>query len=778
MSSPPDRPQKTAVVLFGIALLIVFVALGSEAAFNLQFLHPRGSTQIVIFAGLSLVVFLLLVTLLILLFRNILKLYADQKSRALGSRLRARMMLGAVLLSFAPVVAMFLFSYILMNRSIDRWFSQPITNLHEDADTMAEQLQHYATENARAEADSLSQEPGIAAAIAAKGSQATQDDMIAAFRDHKVTLQGGFALVFNDGTLLSSYQTPQPPGPMTLLVDGKIVPATVKDEDFAQTLLRVAERMDEPILRIPPPGFGEPAPYVVAAAPVHGGGIILVGLPLPQELPGTIQRIREGTRDYFALGRARRGVRSTYLLVLTLLTTAIFFASTWLALFLSRQVTRPVESIADAMAEIAAGQYSFRLQQPISTNELGTLATSFNAMAADLETSRNRLDASRSDLSHANQALNARRVEIETLVDTIPLAVLSLSLDSRIIHSNRAFVELLVAGPRQEIAGHPLSEFLPEEVLPEFQRLLRRGHRMGLASKEIAVRGPQRLLNLSVTVASLERSGYIVVMEDVTDMLRAQKQVAWREVAQRVAHEIKNPLTPISIAAERVGRYADRGTLAENSATVKDSSEVILRSVEVLRQLVEQFALLAQFPAPQLRPLDLNQVVEDTLLLFAGRVDDVRIFRQLDPALPPVIGDARALQRALANLIDNAAEAMQSSLHRELTIETCVAPSGSMAELIVSDTGTGLSQEAREHLFLPWFSTKQRGSGLGLAITSQVVQEHHGSIRAEQNKPVGAKFILELPLADLPLADLPLTDVSLTDLPLTDLPLTAAPTSQ
>jgi nitrogen fixation/metabolism regulation signal transduction histidine kinase len=747
MTSPPNRHQKTAALLFGIGLLIVFVALGSEAAFNLRFLHPRGSTQIVIFTGLSLIVFLLLVTLLILLFRNILKLYADQKSRAMGSRLRTRMMLGAILLSLAPVTTMFLFSYILMNRSIDRWFSQPVTNLHEDADGMAEQLQHYATENARAEADSLAQEPGIATAFTGKSTQAVQSGMIAALRDHKVTLQGGFALVFHDGSLLSSYQAPEPRGPMTLLVDGKIVPAGTQNLDFSQTLLQVAERTDEPILRVPIVPFGEPNPYVVAAAPVHGGGIILVGLPLPQELPGTIQRIREGTRDYFALGRARRGVRSTFLLVLTLLTTAIFFASSWLALFLSRQITRPVESIADAMAEIASGHYSFRLQA-IATNELGALATSFNHMAADLETSRNRLDASRADLSQANAALEARRVEIETLLDTIPLAVLSLKLDLRVVHSNRAFLELLAPSSPNEITGRAIADFVPADVMPEMQRLLRRAHRMGLASKEVAVRSSDRPLNLSITVASLERHGYILVMEDVTELLRAQKQVAWREVAQRVAHEIKNPLTPISIAAERVRRYADRGTLANNSGKVRESTEVIVRSVEVLRQLVDEFALLAQFPAAQLQPLDLNRVIEDTLLLFAGRVEEVRILRRLDPALPLVTGDARALERAFANLIDNAAEAMQTSLHRELTVQTRLNDTGTMAEVIISDTGIGLPEEVREHLFLPWFSTKQRGSGLGLAITSQVIQEHHGSIRAEQNQPAGARFILELPLAE------------------------------
>jgi PAS domain S-box-containing protein len=755
MTASPNRHRKSGAFGFAIALLLLCVILGSETAFNLKFLHPRGSTQIIIFAGLSLVIFLLLVLLLILLFRNILKLYADQKSHALGSRLRTRMMVGALLLSFAPVVTMFLFSYVLMNRSIDRWFSQPVTNLHEDADGMAAQLQHYAIENARAEADSLAREPGIAQAFNHGATARAQAAIISALREHEVTLQGGFALVFHDDVLLSSFQAPAPQGPMTLLVEGSVYGAGSTGDDFAQTMLRVAHRPDEPILRIPldaDPAIS-PSPYVVGAAPVHGGGTIVVGLPLPQGLPGTIERIRQGTRDYFALGRSRRGVRSSFLLVLALLTTAIFFASSWLALFLSKQVTRPVESLADAMAEIAAGQYGFRLQ-PLTTNELGELASSFNHMAQDLETSRNRLDASRAELSRANKSLDVRRVEIETLLDTIPLAVVSVSLDGRIIHFNRAFLDL-VGHAQEDLGQQMLASIVPQESLEEIQRLLRRSHRMGLASKEIAVHAPRGELNLSVTAASVDRQGYILVMEDVTDLLRAQKQVAWREVAQRVAHEIKNPLTPISLAAERIRRYAERHTLEQNSATVTSSAGVIVRSVEVLRQLVDEFALLAQFPAAHLRPISLNRVIEDTLQLFAGRIENVRVVRRLDASLRAIAGDPRALQRAFANLIDNAVEAMETSLHRELTVQTCLAAGGMMAEVVIADTGTGLPEEVRENLFLPWFSTKQRGSGLGLAITSQVLQEHGGSIRAERNQPTGAMFVVELPFAETATADEP-----------------------
>jgi nitrogen fixation/metabolism regulation signal transduction histidine kinase len=754
------RQRKTAAILLASGLLLLFFALGSEAAFNLKFLHPRSYAQIVIFTGLSLLAFLLLVTVLILLLRNILKLYADQRSSVLGSRLRTRMMVGALLLSFAPVLTMFLFSYILMNRSVDRWFSQPVTGLHEDADGIAQQLTHYAVDNARAEAESIASEPAIISALAQPvPPQAAITDTL---HDHKITLQNGFVLVFRDDQLICSYQIPQVSGPIKGLIGDQHVTIGAPSGDdqsgappeLSQTLLHAAQRTDEPILDVPTAGSVENSQFVTAAAPIRNGGIVVVGLPLPTGLPATIAHIRQGTADYLALGRARRGVRSTFLLVLALLTSVIFFASSWLALFLSRQITRPVEDLAEAMAEIAAGQYSYRLSANTS-NELGELIISFNHMAADLETSRAQLVASTAELSQANLALDTRRREIETILDTIPLSVIGLSLDNRILHANRVFVELFSPAPngnapREDLAGASLADFFPADTLPELERLLRRSHRMGLAGKELEVRLPNGLLNLSIIVASLDRRGYIVVLEDVTSLLRAQKQMAWKEVAQRVAHEIKNPLTPIAISAERIRRYIDRGTMLENTPAIRSGSEVITRAVESLRALVDQFAELAQFPAVHLAPVSLNSIVEDTLRLFAGRLDGITLRLDLHPSLPPVMADGGALQRALTNLIDNAAEAMHSSFLRELTLQTLLHPSGHMAEVAVADSGPGISEEVREHLFLPWFSTKQRGSGLGLAIASQVVQEHHGFIRAEKNYPSGARFVIELPLAETP----------------------------
>jgi nitrogen fixation/metabolism regulation signal transduction histidine kinase len=274
---------------------------------------------------------------------------------------------------------------------------------------------------------------------------------------------------------------------------------------------------------------------------------------------------------------------------------------------------------------------------------------------------------------------------------------------------------------------------------------------MGAASIEIEFHARARTMHLAVTSARLElargQSGTVLVVEDTTELLRAQRQLAWKEVAQRVAHEIKNPLTPIALTAERIGRHLDR-TQPDSPSVIRKCSEVILGCVSTLRTLVDQFSALAQFPAPQPRACDLNQVADEALALFAGRLDGITVRRHLEPGLPLVLADPETIRRALANLIDNAAEAMQGSLLRVLDFRSSLSEDGAAVELSIADTGHGLTDEIRERLFLPFYSTKQRGTGLGLSIAAKIIQEHGGSIRAESNSPKGARFLVRLPLME------------------------------
>ncbi len=731
-------PRRRSVAMLGLGVLLFFALLGALQAFNIRTLNPVTAGETLLFTSLTVVVFLLLMVLLMLLLRNILKLYADQSSSALGARLRTRMVLGATLIALTPAVFMFLFSFLLMNRSIDRWFSQPTTELREDSTRVVQELAEYVTSNARGEAQSIA-----ASGAPDLDAQALQNVLAA----HRVTLDGGFVVVYDQNRHeIANFWAPPPSSQATMAPwQDEGVPGAVSIHGpLAAILLQASQRSDVPVVKV---GGQE---YAVGMAATASGKMVVAALPMPQGLSQTTARIRSGAAAYWQLFRTRNSVRTIFFLMQLLITVFIFFSSLWLAMFLSKQITRPVEALGLAMDEIAAGKYDHRVAA-IATGEMGDLVRAFNHMAADLEASRQLAQTSSAQLSAANLSIEERRRELETIVETIPSGVVTLDGAGVVLQANRAFVALL--GLRQDVslAGEKIGALLPAELAEDLSSLIRRGHRMGAASSEVEFHARGRTIHLAITSARLElmrgQTGNVLVIEDTTELLRAQRQLAWKEVAQRVAHEIKNPLTPIALSAERIARHLDRGQ-PDSPNVIRKCSEVILSCVGTLRSLVDQFSALAQFPAPQPRACDINKVVEEALALFAGRLDDITVQRDLELALPPVLADPEALRRALANLIDNAAEAMQGSLLRLLGIRTALSEDGGEVEVTVSDTGHGLTDEIRERLFLPFYSTKHRGTGLGLSIAAKIIQEHGGSIRAEANSPKGARFLLRLPLMD------------------------------
>jgi PAS domain S-box-containing protein len=727
------------VVALLVVLVVLFLAmLGALQAFNpIPFLNPETSGQALIFAGLTVLVFLLLLALIVVLFRNIFKVYVAQSSNALGARLRTRMVLGAALIALTPVVFMFLFSLVLMNRSIDRWFSPNTSQLHEDSTRVVLELAQYVTSNARGEAES------IAATAAADHNLPELTDVLGS---HRITLDGGFAVVYSkDRDVLAAFQTPPESSPAAIvpwLDEGTAGDAVTLQGPFTKDLIPIAQRTDASILKV------AEQQYALGMALTASGNVVVTGLPMPQGLNKTTARIRAGADEYWDLFRRRHQIRNTFFLVLLLITVFVIFSSIWMALFLSKQITRPVEALAEAMDEIAAGKYEHRVTQLV-TGEMGDLVRAFNHMAADLDASRQLAESSSAQLTSANLAIEERRRELETIVETIPSGLVTLDAAGKVLQSNRAFSALLGHPEQTPLRGEKIDSLFPADCADDLAGVIRRGRRMGAASSEFEFRARGRLIHLAITSARLDLArgqfGTVLVVEDMTELLRAQRQLAWKEVAQRVAHEIKNPLTPIALSAERIGRHLDRGQ-PDSPSIIRKCSEVILGCVGTLRTLVDQFSALAQFPASQPTVCDINRVAEEALALFAGRLDDITVQWKLEPNLPPVLADPDGIRRALANLVDNAAEAMQGSLLRVLCIQTSLCDDGASVEVAVSDTGHGLTDEIRERLFLPFYSTKQRGTGLGLSIAAKIVQEHGGSLSAEANSPKGARFLLRLPL--------------------------------
>jgi len=467
--------------------------------------------------------------------------------------------------------------------------------------------------------------------------------------------------------------------------------------------------------------------------------------------------VEASQKRYFDLAHERRLVRRTYMGLLLLLTLAVLFVTTWLALFLSKLVTRPLSALAEATQEISRGRLDYRVDVS-GADEIGDLVRSFNRMADELESSRVQIEASSRDLSAANAELDQRRRQMETILESIPTGVLSLDASRRITHANQALLRMFQPDTPADNGsrihrGALLTECFPAEVLEDLEPLLRRADRMGMTTSQVEAQLPRISLNVAVTAAALqhqgERAGYVIVFEDLSDLLKAQKQAAWREVARRVAHEIKNPLTPIALSAERIQRHLERYRPSDPSSleVVRACAETIAGAVETVRRLVDEFSTLARFPASKPQPADINQILDDALAMFQGRLDGIQLHKAFTAGLPKVMADSEAIKRAVANLVDNAAEALHDSLIKEIEISSALVGSRDAVEIVIADTGHGVTRELKEKLFLPYFSTKKRGTGLGLAIVSRVIEDHHGSIRVEENKPVGSRFVVELPLA-------------------------------
>jgi two-component system, NtrC family, nitrogen regulation sensor histidine kinase NtrY len=724
---PKKRNSTPGLVALSVCIFFLFTVILAQATFKLTFLQPDTSEETLIFAAVSALILLLFIALTFVLIRTLLRLYAERKTGGLGSRFRSHMVMGALLLSLGPVIFLFIFSYGLLNRSIEKWFSRPAEDVQYRTNVIVSLLTEYATTNARDEAQR------IAATPEAQKSFQTGDFtyVIGEFRRSEVTLQGGFAFALMDDRAEASFHNPEP---WQLLRHNLPLQSSGVPKSFdilGQT-------------------------YVMGRSRVGANGQILVAMPLPQNYSAVLRDIERSQDQYRDLRLQRRRLRRTYLGFLLLLTVAVLFASTWLALYLSKMVTRPLVALAEATHEISRGRLDYRVDIQAGS-EIGQLVESFNRMAADLETSGRRIEASRRDLADVNVQLEQRTRHIETILESVPSGVLSLDASRHIVHSNGAVRRLLRLDP--PFSAQTLTDLFPEDTVADLEHMLRKADRMGSTTSQMEIATSRIGLNVAVTVASLDppmaarngrpRTGYVVVLEDLTDIIRAQKQTAWREVARRIAHEIKNPLTPLALSAERIRRHLERGATPDAASlkVIRHCATTISASVETVRTLVNEFSTLARFPASKPQPSDINAIVDQALLMFDGRLDGIHVQKFLAVDLPRVQADPEAIKRAVANLVDNAAEALQSSLMKEIIISTTLMEERDSVEIVIADTGQGVTPEVKEKLFLPYFSTKRRGTGLGLSIVSRIIEDHHGTIRVEENSPIGARFIVELPIA-------------------------------
>lgn len=695
-----------------LALGGLVVALLAAAVFTLGSLNlpvsPQGPSLAVLFALSTFIVAALLVFLLVLA-RSLVRLWAERRSQQLGSRFKTRMVLGAMGISLLPVIFLFFVSYALMNRTLNKWFPRPLE-------------------------------------IATKQSRQLIDQQ-AVMACHQLDRLAAWAA-----------EAPTPHEQLQRATSAGADVAWILRDDHPQALL----------WRQPGAGSDPPRPakhlpggadlwqqdgtlYFVGRAPVLNS-LLMVARRAPQGFASRLAQIDSYTTAYWQEQESLRDYKKQILLALALFTVLALFSVTWVALFLSKTVTVPIQALAVATGEISRGNFDHRVTVQ-GQDELGALVGSFNQMAAQLGASRRQIEASTRHLERALEEIERRRDLMTTLLENVPTGVLLLDTEARIAQSNPAVARIF--GPRAR-AARTLAELVGDEAAQRVVRLAHRSRRIGAISEELEIGAGGRLLHAAVTVSALgpprSERGVIVVIDDLTELLRAQKAAAWQEVAQRIAHEIKNPLTPIRLSAERLLRHVRRGQEASNLGGSNELAELaaecaglIGHEVETLKSLVDEFSQFARFPAARLEPADLNEIARGAIEVFHGRLDGISLRAELTGERPVVNADGELLRRVLVNLIENAAEAMEGSPLRELSVETRFDSDADTAVLVVADTGHGISPEDKDRLFLPHFSTRNRGTGLGLAIASRIVAEHHGTIRVEDNQPFGARFVIRLP---------------------------------
>lgn len=701
----------------GLALSVLAAIIFTLGSLNAP-VHPQSSSELAILFSLTVFTFIVFLVFLFILIRSVVRLWIEHRAGILGSRFKTKMVLGAMGISLLPVVFLFFFSYALVNRTMDIWFPKPLEIANEQSQALINEMGKKEHERL----DTLAQD--VVDWLSAPGRKRD-------LRHYTTRSDSEFDVVWTtDKAGAETSSVPAfAPGAMFHRIQG--LPSGTDVWQIGRKL------------------------YLAGRVPYRGGWL-MVGRGLPDDFVTRLSLIQTKMQTYSSQYQHLRFFKNEILLGLLLITLLLLYATTWVALFLSKRITVPIQALAKATQQVARGNLDYRITTR-AHDELGSLVGSFNQMAAQLGESRKQIDDFTQSLQHALEEIERRRKLMETILENIPTGVLSLDADGKVNRINSAAATMF--GERAASATS-LAELLGEDAARRVFQLMRRSLRMGVATQELEIPSAGRLHHAAVTVSSLgsgrNNPGFVVVIDDVTDLLRAQKAAAWQEVAQRIAHEIKNPLTPIQLSAQRLLRHLARSSpsrrredRSEWPQLVSECAHLIEREVETLESLVNEFSQFARFPAARLAPADMNSIVSEALDVFHSRLEGISLHRELTPNLPIVKADAELLRRVVVNLIDNAAEALEGATLRSITVTTRTAGQGDAIEIEVADTGHGISPEDKDKLFLPHFSTKDRGTGLGLAIASRIVSEHHGTLRVEDNHPSGSRFLIRLPAAEV-----------------------------
>lgn len=732
--TPAEAPRRRrnrlillTIITFG--LIASLVALGTVKPL---FPVPERATDTLLLYTLSSINFIASLVLLSVLTRNLLKLRRERAEQRLGSKFKTKMVIFSIGISLLPGILLFFFAYGLLNTSVDIWFTTPSVNFFNKVEGIKGKLIDREIEEVVKSTLTMMRVTGLRGKAQSLLLDEEDFRMLQSFFNRQQLLF--LEITTEQGTLFrlggdDVHEVTQLATARNEAMAGRTYGA-VTDADLSKAHIVIG------------------LPIQQASKPV--GGVYVVR-KLPDTLAEGFAEIARQADNREELTRRAKQIKITNLYLLGAMTLLLIFAATWIALYVARGITVPIQALAEATEAVARGDLATRVRCP-AEDELAILIQSFNQMAAQLGENRENLERAAAQLRVTNRELEERRHYIETILESLSTGIISLDDEHRLITINQAALKILRC-QSTPAAGTPVDRLFDPESRAELLRLVLRARRTGQLTRQFELHTGAPV-HTAVTITPLRDNrgvfhGSVLMIEDISDLITAQRSAVWSEVARRMAHEIKNPLTPIQLSAERIAKNSLRisGSLDRKyTQMVEECTTTIKQEVGTLQRMVDEFSRFARLPQPAPEPASLNEVVSETLKLYDERLDGIQISTSLCDDLPLLNLDREQIKRALVNLIDNAVEAMSDGNgDRLLSIGTEHLRERELARLTVSDTGHGIAPGDSEKLFQPYFSTRKRGTGLGLAIVSHIITDHSGKIMVEENRPRGTRFIIELP---------------------------------
>lgn len=676
-----------------------------------------------------------LVVLTLLLSRNLIKAYFERRHRLVGSGFRTKLIAAFIGFSLIPTVLLAVVASGFLNKAVDVWFSEQIENVMKDSYEVA-RLQHaghitLAVNSARAIGQELFREDMLI--------PEQRDLLIAAMARKRMEYGVAGIEVFSN-----KMET------LTKALDAN-VPAVALDLPIGQLVLQVINGKQE-FTSVQEAQSGR---LVRAGMPVASGshsgelaGVVVVETYVSESLLTKMEGITRQYEEYTQIKAMKNPIKAGAYLVVAVVTVMILFSATWFGFYVARGITVPIQRLAEATEAVAQGDLTVQIDAK-ATDEIGTLIDSFNRMTQDLQGSKSKLEETNLTLWNTNAELDRRRAYIETVVATIAAGLLSIDRNGMITTFNPSGERILgLAGDRFQgrLANEVFKEFGLDVFQTAYDRMLADDRDDLALEGQLDVQGKLITIGLNGSRMRDESNndlGFVLVFEDLTELIKAQKVAAWQEVARRVAHEIKNPLTPIQLSAQRLRKkFFEKAP--DLDRVFDEATNVIINEVGSLKHMLDEFAKFARLPAPQMTRQRLQDVLLETAALYRAAQKDIELVLEMDEDLPPINFDREQLKRVFVNLFDNAIQAMNQK--GRLWVSTKYDTKRRRAVVTVADEGPGIAPEDQERLFVPYFTRKKTGTGLGLAIVRRIITDHDGQIQAGSNHPKGAAFTFDLPV--------------------------------